>query len=119
MKLPKLPKLPISSIAEFGKKIGESEYFLPVLYFAGAAGGLAYGTYALVDHVRGTSKASAGKIAKIGLPVIVGSGLAVLGVRDLRAGKPLIAEMMPSAPRSRAARKGGRSGRRGRAAKAA
>jgi hypothetical protein len=100
--------------ADAGKKLVENEYFLPVVYLAGAAGGLAYGTYALVDHIRDRRPGtSTGDVAKIGLPVIVGSGLAFLGVRDLRAGKPMVAEMVTSERRSRAGRRGA-SARRGR-----
>jgi hypothetical protein len=103
-------KFPIQSFGKLGSKLGESEYLLPVLYFAGAAGGIGYGTYALIDHWRGAQRGvTAGRLAKIGLPVLIGSGLAVLGARDLRGGKPIVTETPAAERRSRVARRVGRA----------
>ena len=64
--------------------VPESDHLLPILYLTGAAGSLAYGTYALVGHVRDGRKAnSALNIARVAAPLVVGSGLVVLGVRSI------------------------------------
>jgi hypothetical protein len=106
-------------LANFSK-FAKSDYFVPVLYFAGAAGGLAYGAYALVGHLRDQRPGtSAGAIAKIGAPILIGSGLAVLGARDLRAGRSLVQELWEgSTAEPRPLRKLARARRRVRAARA-
>ncbi len=103
-----------SSIAKAGGKaatsvggyLPDNETLLPILYFTGAAGSLAYGTYALIDHVRDVRKTnSAGNIAKVGAPMLVGSGLVFLGVHGLWSGKPMEVEAGAGKRRGRAGSK--------------
>lgn len=96
---------------KYVKKLGQREVAIPVLYLAGAAGSLAYGTYSLVKHLKSVN-GKKGTAAKVGVPVVLGSGLAYLGVRDLKHGTPLIEELIAS-PRGAAGSKGGRSRARG------
>ncbi|MBA2480514.1 MAG: hypothetical protein H0V44_07615 [Planctomycetes bacterium] len=99
----------------------ERSTLIPILYLTGAAGSLAYGTYALVDHVRESgARNSAGAIAKIAAPLAIGSGLVILGVRGfLKNGdRPsrTVHSSSGSEPRSRRSQHGARA-RRSRAAK--
>jgi hypothetical protein len=71
----------LSDLTEY---LPENEKLVPIAYLTGAVGSLAYGTYALIDHVRDGRKAnSVGNIAKVAAPLVVGSGLVFLGVRGL------------------------------------
>lgn len=102
------------NISRIGQNLTKTEVAIPVLYFAGAAGSLAYGTYALINHLRDGHRYSFSNIAKLSAPALVGSGLVFLGVRDLRAGKPLAIEAYEKASEKAQEWMGDEGGRGGR-----
>jgi hypothetical protein len=70
--------------------VPKREITVPALLFAGAAGSLALGAYALVNHLRSDRSTSILKIAAIGAPVLMSGGLAYLGYRDWRGDRALL-----------------------------
>jgi hypothetical protein len=70
-----------------GTNLAKRDVALPALCFAGAAGSLAYGTYALITHLRDRDRYNFANIAKFTAPALVGSGLVYLGISDLRSGR--------------------------------
>ncbi|MBA3709960.1 MAG: hypothetical protein H0W83_14210 [Planctomycetes bacterium] len=99
----------------------DRDAWYPIIYLTGAVGSLAYGTYALVDHMRdGRKSNSALNIAKVAAPLMVGSGLAVLGAhcvwRNDDRPSAMMEERLPTGRRGKRSKRAGQA-RRARASK--